>query len=246
MMEQVHILGVKIDNVTMNEAVETVFQWMEEDRTRMIVTPNPEIVYYAYHTPEYREVLNSADLTLPDGIGVVYGAKIIGTPIHERVPGFELCCHVLEGLASRNKSVFFLGGKPGVAEMAAKNVEEKYHGIRVAGFCDGYFKDDEPVIEQINSSKADFLMVCTGFPRQENWIAKYRDVLNVKVCIGAGGSVDVLAGTVKRAPEIFCKTNLEWFYRLIKQPSRIGRMMNLPKFLLTVIKKNRKGDGANA
>ena len=245
-MEQIHILGVKIDNVTMDEAVETVFQWMEEEGTRMVATPNPEIVYHAYHVPEFRDVLNSADMTLPDGIGVVYGAKIIGTPVKERVPGFELCCHVLEGLASRNKSVFLLGGKPGVAEMAAKNVEEKYSGIRVAGFCDGYFKNDEAVIEQINNSNADFLMVCTGFPRQENWIAKYRNVLNAKVCIGAGGTVDVLAGTVKRAPDFFCKANLEWFYRLIKQPSRIGRMMNLPKFLITVIKKNMKGDGANA
>ncbi len=245
-MEQIHILGVKIDNVTMDEAVETVFQWIEEEETRMVATPNPEIVYHAYHVPEFREVLNSADLTLPDGIGVVYGAKIIGTPVKERVPGFELCCHVLEGLASRNKSVFLLGGKPGVAELAAKNVEEKYSGIRVAGFCDGYFKDDKAVVDQINHSNADFLMVCTGFPRQENWIAKYRDVLKVKVCIGAGGTVDVLAGTVKRAPDFFCKANLEWFYRLIKQPSRIGRMMNLPKFLLTVIKKNLKGDGANA
>ncbi|MBE7042379.1 MAG: WecB/TagA/CpsF family glycosyltransferase [Ruminococcaceae bacterium] len=245
-MEQIRILGVKIDNVTMNEAVETVLGWMEKEENHMIVTPNPEIVYYAYHNPEYSEVLNSADLTLPDGIGVVYGAKIIGTPLKERVPGFELCCHVLEALATKGKSVFLLGGKPGVAEMAAENIGKKYPGIRVAGFCDGYFKDDEAVVNQINASDADFLMVCTGFPRQENWIAKHRDRLKVKVAIGAGGSVDVLAGTVKRAPDFFCKTNLEWFYRLLKQPSRIGRMMNLPKFLLVVIKKNLKGEGANA
>lgn len=245
-MEQIRILGVKVDNVTMDEAVQTVFGWLEEEGNHLIVTPNPEIIYHAYHTPEFREVLNSADLTVPDGIGVVYGAKIIGTPVKERVPGFELCCHVLEGLPSRNKSVFLLGGKPGVAELAAKKIEERYPKIRIAGFCDGYFQDEQAVIEQINSSNADFLMVCIGFPRQENWIVKHKDQLKVKVSIGAGGSVDVLAGTVKRAPAFFCKTGLEWFYRLLKQPSRIGRMMNLPKFLLTVIKKNLKGDGANA
>lgn len=245
-MEQIRILGVKIDNVTMSEAVEQVLGWMEGEQTRMVVTPNPEIVYHAYHNPEFREVLNSADLTLPDGIGVVYGAKIIKTPLKERVPGFELCCHVLEALGKQGKSVFLLGGKPGVAQTASEHIEKKYPGIRVAGFCDGYFKDDDAVIEQINQSDADFLMVCTGFPRQENWIAKHRDRLKVKVAIGAGGSVDVLAGTVKRAPAFFCKTGLEWFYRLMKQPSRIGRMMNLPKFMITVIKKNRKGEGANA
>ncbi len=245
-MEQIRILGVKIDNVTMNEAVEQVLEWMEEEKTRMVVTPNPEIVYHAYHVPEFREVLNSADLTLPDGIGVVYGAKIIKTPLKERVPGFELCCHVLEALGNQGKSVFLLGGKPGVAEMASENIMKRYPGIRVAGCCDGYFKDEDAVIEQINQSDADFLMVCTGFPRQENWIAKNRHRLKVKVAIGAGGSVDVLAGTVKRAPAFFCKTGLEWFYRLMKQPSRIGRMMNLPKFMLTVIKKNWKGDGTNA
>lgn len=245
-MEKIHILGVKIDNVSMDEAEEIVWQWMDGERNHMIVTPNPEIVYLAYHNENFRKVLNSADMTLPDGIGVVYGAKILGTPLKERTPGYELCCRVLSGLAAHKKSVFLLGGKPGVAEQAAQNIVRDYPGAKVAGVCDGYFKDDEAVIEQINGSGADFLMVCIGFPRQETWIAKHRDKLNVKVCIGAGGSVDVLAGTVKRAPAFFCKTGLEWFYRLMKQPWRLGRMMNLPKFLMTVIFKKMKGDGANA
>lgn len=241
-MEQIRILGVKIDNITMSQAVDTVSEWMDSDDHRMVVTPNPEIVYHAYLHPEFKQVLNQADLTLPDGIGVVYGAKIIGTPLQERVPGFDFCCHTLEKMAATGKRLFLLGGKPGVAEMAVENIKKSYPGIGIAGYCDGYFKDDEKVLEQINQSNADFLMVCLGFPRQENWIAKYRDRLSVKVSIGAGGSVDVLAGTVKRAPALFCRFGLEWFYRLLRQPSRIGRMMNLPKFLLTVMKKTRKGE----
>ncbi len=247
-METIHILGVKIDNVNMDQAEEQVWSWLEMEGggNHMIVTPNPEILYRAYHDSAYRDVLNSADLTLPDGIGVVYGAKILGTPLQERVPGYELCCRILKGLEQHGKRVFLLGGKPGVAQLAARKVVERYPGASVAGVCDGYFKDDQAVIEQINQSGADFLMVCMGFPRQEHWIYQYKDQLKVKASIGAGGSVDVLAGTVKRAPAFFCKTGLEWFYRLMKQPWRIKRMMDLPKFLGTVIGKKMKGDGANA
>ncbi|MDY4975632.1 MAG: WecB/TagA/CpsF family glycosyltransferase [Clostridia bacterium] len=245
-MDTIHILGVKIDNVNMKQAEETVWRWMEGEGNHMIVTPNPEIAYLAYQDAEFRQVLNSADLTLPDGIGIVYGAKILGTPLQERVPGYELCCHILESLSKHGKSVFLLGGKPGIAELAAQNIVKQYPGAAVAGVCDGYFKDDQAVIDQINQSGADFLMVCIGFPRQEKWIARYKDQLKVKVSIGAGGSVDVLAGTVKRAPAFFCKTGLEWFYRLIKQPWRIKRMLVLPQFLWTVLIKKMKGDGANA
>ena len=245
-VDQVRILGVTVDNVTMDQAEALVWKWMEETGNRMIVTPNPEIIYRAYQEPAFREVLNSSDLTLPDGIGVVYGAKILGTPLQERVPGYELCCRVLQGLSEHGKSVFLLGGKPGVAEQAAERIPGMFPGAKVAGFCDGYFKDDGAVIEQINRSGADFFLVCIGFPRQEQWIARYRDRLNVKVSIGAGGSVDVLAGTVKRAPAFFCKFGLEWFYRLLKQPWRLKRMMVLPKFLWTVMIRKAKGDGANA
>ena len=245
-MDRIKILGVSISNVTMSEAVDKLWEFCCEKRNHVVFTPNPEFVYRAYHDKEFRDKLNSADLTLPDGIGLVYAARIIGTPLKERVPGFEACCHIIEQASEHNAGIFVLGGKPGVAELAKNNIESKYPGTKIVGVCDGYFKDDEEVIEKINSCSPEFLLVCTGCPRQENWIYKYKDRLNVNVTIGAGGTVDVLSGTVKRAPAFFCKFGLEWFYRLITQPSRIGRMMSLPKFLFIVIWKKLKGGGADA
>lgn len=245
-MDIVKILGVNISNINMEEAVDKLWDFCKEDKNHVVFTPNPEFVYRAYHDEEFCKKLNSADLTLPDGIGLIYASKIIGTPLKERVPGFEACSHIIEQSAEHDASIFILGGKPGVAELAKENIEKNFPGANVCGVCDGYFKDDESVIKKINECSPDFLLVCTGCPRQENWIYKYKDRLNVKVTIGAGGTVDVLSGTVKRAPKLFCKLGLEWFYRLITQPSRLGRMMSLPKFMLIVISKKLRGGGADA
>lgn len=238
MRDVVNILGVNIDKITAKSALDRAEEFVKSDGVSVIYTPNPEIVMAAYEDEEFRSVLNSSDMCVPDGIGVVYGAKIIGEPVPERVPGFELCLGLLERMGSFGGSVFMLGSKPGVAEAAAKKLVQKYPGLKIAGTHDGYFKEDDEaeIIEQINTSGADFLMVCLGAPKQEKWIHKYKDTLKVKLCIGAGGSLDVIAGNVKRAPKIFIKLNLEWFYRLCKQPSRIGRFAALPKFILTVMK----------
>lgn len=246
MLESIKILGVRINNVTMDEAASTVWGFVEDGGNHAVFTPNPEFVYRAYHDPSFREKLNTGDLIIPDGIGLIYAAKIIGTPLKARVPGFELCCRILKEAPKRNAKIFILGGKPGIAELAKKNLERDIKGINIVGVNDGYFKNDEEIIEKINNVSPDFLLVCTGCPKQEEWICKYKDRLNVKVSIGAGGTVDVLSETVKRAPKFFCKFGLEWFYRLITQPSRIGRMMNLPKFLFIVIGKKMKGGGADA
>lgn len=245
-MKSIKILGVKINNVTMDEAAEKVWEFCEEDGNHAIFTPNPEFVYRAYHDSGFRDKLNSADLVIPDGIGLIYAAKIIGTPLKSRVPGFELCCRIIKEAPAHCAKIFILGGKPGIAELAKKNIERDCKGINIVGVNDGYFKNDDEIIDKINAAEPDFLLVCTGCPKQEEWIYKYKDRLKVKVSIGAGGTVDVLSKTVKRAPKIFCRLGLEWFYRLITQPSRIGRMMNLPKFLLIVIVKRLKGGGTDA
>ena len=191
-----------------------------------------------YEDEDFKMVLNSSDMCVPDGIGVVYGARILKTPVPERVPGFELSCGLLERLGKSGGSVFLFGSKPGVADNAAEKIKSLYPGLKIAGTRDGYFKeeDEAEIVAQINESGADFLMVCLGAPKQEKWIYKHRNELKVKLCIGAGGSLDVIAGNVKRAPKIFIKLNLEWFYRMCKQPSRLGRFMALPKFMLTVMK----------
>lgn len=238
MGEKVNILGVNIDKITAADALKKASMLADSEGTSVICTPNPEIIMAAYEDSEFKELLNSADMCVPDGIGVVYGAKILGTPIPERVAGFDLCCGLFGELAKAGGSVFLFGAKPGVAELAGEKLTQRYPGLKIAGTRDGYFKEeDEPgIMDSINASGANLLLVCLGAPKQEKWIFKYRDRLNVNLCVGAGGSLDVIAGTVKRAPKIFIKLNLEWFYRLCKQPSRIGRFMMLPKFIITVMK----------
>jgi len=239
-METVNILGVHVNKYTMNEAVQKASEMLETDGVSMIFTPNSEIILYASNNPEFTDVLNSADMVIPDGIGVVYGAKILKNPIKERVAGYDLVCNLFPVMAEKKQSVYLLGAKPGVAEKAAENLLAKHPGLIIAGTHDGYFKDDEEIIADINKANPDFLMVCLGFPKQENWIYNNRKKLNTKLAIGAGGCLDVFAGTVQRAPEFYCKHGIEWLYRLIKQPSRFVRMLALPKFALKVLFKGRK------
>ncbi len=241
-METINILGVNVSKMNMKEAVKYAEELLSKDGLSMIFTPNSEILLYASNDPEYTKVLNSADMIVPDGIGVVYGARLLGDKLEERVAGYDLVVNLFPLMAEKGQSVYLLGAKPGVAETAAEKLAEKYPGLKIAGTHDGYFKDadDEQVIEEINKTSPDFLMVCIGFPRQENWIYKYKDKLNARLAIGAGGCIDVFAGNVQRAPEFYCKHGIEWLYRLIKQPSRFVRMLALPKFGLKVLFKGRK------
>ncbi len=238
-METVNILGVHVNKYTMDEAVALASLYLDEEGFNMIFTPNSEILLYASNNPEFANVLNSADMVIPDGIGVVYGAKILGNPISERVAGFDLVCTLLPIMEKKGKSLYLLGAKPGVAEAAAENLLKQYPNLKIAGTHDGYFDNDDEVIDDINKKSPDFLMVCLGFPKQENWIYNNRERLNVKLAIGAGGCLDVFAGTVQRAPEFYCNHGIEWLYRLIKQPSRFMRMLALPKFGLKVLFKGK-------
>lgn len=235
----VEILGVNVDKVTFGEALERLERLMNTDGVSAVFTPNPEIVMAAHEDADFRDILNSADLCTADGIGVVYASKMIKDPVPERVAGFDLTCALLEKAAKGGNGVFLFGSKPGVAETAKAKMEEKYPRIRVVGTRNGYFKpeDNAEIVEQINESGADLLLVCLGAPKQEKWIAENRDKLKVKLCMGVGGTLDVFAGTSKRAPEIFIKLNLEWLYRGLKQPSRLIRFVALPKFMIEVMKQ---------
>lgn len=238
MRNTVNILGVNVDKVTFDEALNAAEALVNSDGVSAIFTPNPEIIMCARDDEEMREILNSADLCTADGIGVVYGSKILGDPVPERVAGFDLTCALLERLSKTGDGVFLFGAKPGVAEMAKKNLEEKYPGIVVSGTRNGYFKeaDEAEIVAEINKSGAKLLLVCLGAPKQEKWIASHKAELKVNLCMGVGGTLDVLAGAAKRAPEIFIKLNLEWAYRILKNPSRIGRFAALPKFVIEVLK----------
>lgn len=244
---KINVRGVAFDNFTLIEAAEHLSAHLESGNGIMAVyTPNAEIVQLCVDNNKYYSLINSAEMIVPDGIGVIKAAKILGTPLKERVPGVELGEKMIEFCAKSGHKVYFLGGKPGVASMAAKRMTEKYPSLTVVGTADGYFKkeggESEAVLDKILSSGAELLFVCLGVPVQEKWIFdnKARLAKSVKVCMALGGSLDVYSGTVKRAPAFFCKMGLEWLYRLLKQPSRIGRMMKLPKFLFGTYRENIK------
>lgn len=237
MVKSASILGVKFDNLTLENAVMTSMELIQKGQKGYVVTPNAEIVYLCYHNQELLNIANQAALTLPDGIGVIYAAKILGQKLSGRVAGIDYASALLKQLAAEGKSVFFLGAKPGVAQKAADNLKAKYPGLCVNGVKDGYYSSVTEAVQAINAAgKTDVVFVCLGAPKQEVFMKENLKDINATLLCGLGGSLDVFAGEVKRAPEIFIKLGLEWFYRLISNPSRAGRMVKLPLFLLTVIK----------
>ena len=241
-MEKVNILGVNVDNVTMESAVLRVMNFLEGDAPHAVFTPNSEIIMVAYKDEQFCKALNEASLIVPDGIGVVYASRILKAPLSERVAGFDLASNVIEKLSDGSKSFYFFGGKPGVAELAKENLLKKYPKLSVCGIQDGYFdaEKEAAIIEDIKEKKPDILFVCLGAPKQEKWINEHKNELGAKVLMGIGGSLDVFAGTVDRAPKFYQEHGLEWFYRLLKQPSRFVRMLALPKFGMTVLFKGKR------
>ncbi len=236
-MPSVSIFGLPISKLTFDATVDRAMQFLADESPHMIFTPNPEILMSARKDSELHQMLSKADLLTPDGIGVVYASRILGDAIFERVSGYDIACALLDRIQNGEHSLYLLGGKPGVAEQAAEKLKEKYPALRIVGTHDGYFKDAEPVVSEIAEQAPDLLFVCLGSPKQERFAVTYKDRLNTKLMMGIGGSLDVFGGNVKRAPRIFQRLGLEWFYRLCKQPSRIGRMMSLPLFGLVIIKE---------
>ena len=236
----IDVLGVGFDNVTMAEAVEQGMALLHSEGSHYVVTPNPEIVEACRENGAARAAVNGADLVLPDGIGIIKGAAMLGTPLKEKTPGIEFAAHMMERMAGEGMSLYLLGAKPGIAEQAAEKLSAQYPGLKIAGTHDGYFKEDGPVVEDIRQSGADCVFVCLGAPKQEFWMAKNGPATGARLLCGLGGSLDVFAGTVERAPKFFCDHGLEWFYRLCKEPKRIGRMMKLPLFLVHVKQEKRK------
>ena len=234
-------MGVSFDNVTLEEAVEIGCRLMDEPGSHYVVTPNSEIVYACREQPALTDVLNGASLVLPDGIGVVYASRILKKPLKQKVAGIEFGSAMLSIAAQRGWTVYLLGSKPGVAEEAARRLCEEYPGLLVVGTADGYFKEDAPVIEKISALKPDLLFVCLGAPKQEYWMAKNAQATQARLLLGLGGSLDIYSGNSQRAPDIWVRLGLEWAYRLVKEPWRIRRQMNLPKFLFSAIGMRLRG-----
>lgn len=239
-MSRVEVLGVGFDNLTREETIESCMKLIDEHASAYMVTPNPEIVMASWDNEDLKTAAKNADLVISDGIGVVKAAKILGTPLKERLPGIEICEAVIERLAPEGKSVYLLGAKPGIAEKAAENLVKKYPGLVIAGTQDGYFKETEPVVAAINEAKPDFLMVCLGAPKQELWMYENASKLDVGLMGGLGGSLDVFAGVTLRAPKIWQKLGLEWLYRCLKEPWRFKRIARLPLFMTKAVEMRIK------
>lgn len=240
-MQKLNVLGVKIDNVTINSATERILEMAKSDRNHAVFTPNSEIVYAAYKDSEFCSLLNSADMLTPDGIGIVYASKILKKPLSGRAGGYDIACNLIDRIAESGERLYLFGGKPEVGEKAAENLREKYPFINIVGTRNGYFspEEEDSIIADINESGADILFVCLGSPMQEEWIFKNRERLSCRVMMGIGGSLDVFAGVAERAPESWQKLGLEWLYRLKKEPKRFWRMLALPKFAFMVLLKGR-------
>lgn len=239
MIERVEILGVKVDAVTMAQAVERVASLIAAGKPEMVATANAEMLLRATHDDELKTILNAANLVVPDGAGTVWAARHLGKNMPERVAGADLVQELMKLAPARAWKFFLFGSAPGIADKAKAKAETLYPGIEIVGTRNGYFTaaDEPEIIAQIKASRADVLLAALGVPKQEKWLAAHMNDLNVPVSIGVGGTFDVMAGVVKRAPLWMQKARLEWLFRAMLQPSRAGRLLALPKFVLKVHKQ---------
>ena len=236
MAERVNILGVDVDAVTMAEAVDVVRRAMDTRAGVMVATANAEMLMRATHDEELRRILNASALVVPDGAGTVWAARHLGHAMPERVAGYDLAQELLRCAPAEGRRIYFFGAAPGVAEKAKAKAEQLYPGIEIVGVRNGFFSpaDNAAIIAEIRAARPDLLLVALGVPKQEKWIAAHLAELDVPVAIGVGGTLDVMAGVMKRAPYWMQRAKLEWLFRGLMQPKRAGRLLALPKFVLKV------------
>ena len=236
-LKQVEILGVNVNSLTMAQAVEAVQQFIAEKKVALVATANAEMLMRSTQDEELKDILNQADLVVPDGAGTVWAAGHLGEPMPERVAGFDLAQELMREAPARGDRIYFFGSAPGVADKAKAKAEELYPGIQVVGTRNGFFTEaDEPgIIAEIKAARPDILLAALGVPKQEKWLKKHMQELQVPVSIGVGGTLDVMAGVMERAPLWMQQAKLEWLFRGLKPPSRAGRLLALPKFVLKVV-----------
>ena len=236
-LKQVEILGVNVNSLTMAQAVEAVQQFIAEKKVALVATANAEMLMRSTQDEELKDILNQADLVVPDGAGTVWAAGHLGEPMPERVAGFDLAQELMREAPARGDRIYFFGSAPGVADKAKAKAEELYPGIQVVGTRNGFFTEaDEPgIIAEIKAARPDILLAALGVPKQEKWLSRHMQELQVPVSIGVGGTLDVMAGVMERAPLWMQKAKLEWLFRGLKQPSRAGRLLALPKSVLKVV-----------
>lgn len=241
-MGKVDILGVNFDNLTLKQFKSEFTNRIKNKESTFIVTANPEIVMAARDDEDYKSIINNvADYVTADGIGIVKGARMLKKNIPERVTGYDLFIWFLKEADQSKLRIYLIGAKPEVIHAVQSKVKREYPGIKLVGAEDGYSKDSlENIANRIEKTSPDMVFAALGFPKQEKMLSILRRRNLPAILMGVGGSFDVFSGKAKRAPEFFQKAHLEWFYRLLKEPSRIGRMMVLPKFVMEVKKSKQK------
>lgn len=235
------VLGIAYDNVTMQEALDAAQGILHGDTPAYCVTPNAEIAYEALHDAALCALINDAGLVLPDGAGVVLASRLVRRPLKQKVAGFDFAMALLPLLEQEGARLYLLGSKPGIADAAAQKLRERYPQLCICGTADGYFADAQAAAQAIHETKADVVFVCLGAPKQEFFMQQYLQASGAQLMIGLGGTLDGIAGTVKRAPVWMQKLQLEWLYRLIKEPRRFWRMLRLPKYVFAALKKRWRG-----
>lgn len=238
MINRKKVLGYQFVNSNMDKLTDEIHSRILEENKTFIVTVNPEIITYAQSDSLYEKILKTANYIIPDGVGIILASRIMRRSLEERLAGFDLMERLLSISNQEKYSIYLLGTKPQYINNTALNIKEKYPNVQVVGYHHGYFQEEEQeIINEIKRKKPDIIFVGLGFPKQEKWIAKNLSHFHKGIFIGVGGSLNVWAGVAKRAPKIWRALNLEWLYRLIKEPSRWRRMIAIPVFLKRVLNK---------
>jgi N-acetylglucosaminyldiphosphoundecaprenol N-acetyl-beta-D-mannosaminyltransferase len=235
----VRILGVDIDNITLEEAGQITKRLIEKSNKScsLVVAPNVEFIMTAQKDEEFFNILKTAKLATPDSIGVIIGGKLQQKKFRERIPGQSYLRKVFEVGEKEGWTFYLLGGQGDIPKKAKEHLESIYPNAKIVGYHEGFFEEDseDEVIEEINRLQPNVLFVAMGAPKQEKWIYKNKDKLKVDIAAGQGGTFDYEAGNIKRAPVWMQKCGIEWLWRLIKEPKRIKRMTVLPIYLLKVL-----------
>lgn len=240
-----YVLGVRVDRLSQRQTLDAIEQMIEQRHAdnslpcKQVVTVNPEFVMMAQHHAVFRQCINQAALVVADGVGIVWAARYLRTPVPERVTGTDTVAELARRCAPKGYRLYLLGAAPGIAELASERLQELAPGLQIAGTYAGSPapEEEEAIIERIHSAQADVLCVAYGAPAQELWVRRNLSRLPVAVAMGVGGAFDFLSGRQRRAPLLMRRMGLEWCYRLYREPWRWRRMLALPRFALQVLLK---------
>lgn len=238
-METEYIGGLPVDNLTYQQIDEDLLKYLAANKKMVITSVNPQITLQAMENPAVKQYIERASHRIADGIGVVKMSKLLGGHITERITGIEVMQHCLEFANTYGYRIFLYGAKKEVVNQAAANIQKKYPNILVAGTLHGYTsRDNEAIVKKINETHPTFLFVALGSPKQELFLEHNFEQLDAKVLLDVGGTFDVLAGAVKRAPKFYLNNNLEWLYRSLSM-KRYDRLVQIPKYVHMAFKQRK-------